>query len=301
MASGAAKWVWENSRASNGSLIVLLAVASEIDEHENCAMSVAEMARKTRLSERAVQNAVRDCERLGELKVWPKAGGHGRNGYELAVRRGADSAPLPPSRGADIAPPQNLHPAESAPQHQEKPQVKAKGAESAPQEIPDVLDLGSVVSGGRSKTKRVSDAPRPDVERVCDHLADRIEANGSNRPSVNQRWRTAARLLLDADKRAEDDVHKAIDWCQQNHFWLRNIRSMEKLREQYDRLRLDALEEMRKKARQSNNGHQPTTEDFRSLRDNWANPLDAKEAGIDPRGNGGPHRVHSDRLPAAED
>ncbi|MDX3214543.1 hypothetical protein PV318_03155 [Streptomyces sp. ME02-6991-2B] len=81
---------------------------------------------------------------------------------------------------------------------------------------------------------------RDDVERLCTHLADRIEANGSKRPTIGQTWRTAARLLLDRDGRTEDQVHAAIDWCQADPFWRSNVLSMPTLRKQYDRLRLAA-------------------------------------------------------------
>jgi hypothetical protein len=81
---------------------------------------------------------------------------------------------------------------------------------------------------------------RPDVDRICDHLADRIAANGSRRPAVGKKWRTAARLILDLDGRTEAQVHAAIDWCQDDEFWRGNILSMPTLRERYDQLRLQA-------------------------------------------------------------
>lgn len=86
-----------------------------------------------------------------------------------------------------------------------------------------------------------SDEPiRDDVERLCTRLADAIEANGSKRPAITKAWRTACRLLLDRDHRTEEQVAKAIDWCQADEFWRSNILSMPKLRQQYDRLRLAA-------------------------------------------------------------
>jgi len=97
---------------------------------------------------------------------------------------------------------------------------------------------------------------RSDVESICGHLADRIEANGSKRPAVTQRWRESARRLLDIDGRTEQQVHSAIDWCQGDEFWRSNILSMPKLREKYDQLRLAA-------ARGQPNGHKPSTTDQR--------------------------------------
>lgn len=84
------------------------------------------------------------------------------------------------------------------------------------------------------------DPPREDVERLCAHLADRVEANGCKRPAITRKWRDAARLLLDKDGRTEEQIHRAIDWCQDDEFWRGNVMAMPKLREQYDRLRLQA-------------------------------------------------------------
>lgn len=111
-------------------------------------------------------------------------------------------------------------------------------------------------------TSAVEPSARPDVDRICTHLADRIEANGSKRPTVGERWRTAGRLLMDADHRTEQQVHAAIDWCQSDEFWRANVLSMSTLREKYDQLRLvaeqrrggqpasvvDAMEPARKRA-----------------------------------------------------
>lgn len=79
---------------------------------------------------------------------------------------------------------------------------------------------------------------RPDVERLCTLLADRIEGNGSNRPAITKAWRDAARLLLDKDKRQEAHAAWLIDWCQADDFWMANVMSMPKFREKYDQLLL---------------------------------------------------------------
>lgn len=102
--------------------------------------------------------------------------------------------------------------------------------------------VGEVEGEGK---KAPAKPPREDVERLCAHLADRIEANGSNRPVITVKWRDAARLMLDNDKRTEDQVHTAIDWCQDDEFWRINVMSMPKLREKYEQLRLAALKDQR--------------------------------------------------------
>jgi len=81
---------------------------------------------------------------------------------------------------------------------------------------------------------------REDVERLCAHLAEWVERNGSKRPNIGKTWRREARLLLDVDKRTERQVRNMIDWCQKDPFWHSRILSMPKLREKYDQMRLQA-------------------------------------------------------------
>lgn len=84
------------------------------------------------------------------------------------------------------------------------------------------------------------DPDREDVERLCLHLIKRMVGNGYKRPPITLRWREAARLMLDRDGRTEEEVTRAIDWAHDSEFWRANIKSMPKLREQYDTLRLQA-------------------------------------------------------------
>lgn len=96
----------------------------------------------------------------------------------------------------------------------------------------------------------VASEPRADVLRICEYLADAIEANGSKRPTITQTWLAEARRMLDIDKRTEEQVVRAIDWCQRGEserarFWRPNVMSMPKLRTKFDQMRLQAAEETR--------------------------------------------------------
>ncbi len=104
--------------------------------------------------------------------------------------------------------------------------------------------------GDESGQLTLADATRDDVVRICDHLAARIESNGATRPSVTTRWIDAARLMIDRDGRTEQEIHGAIDWCQDDEFWRGNVLSLPKLRSQYDTLRLHALRRPRSAHRQ---------------------------------------------------
>lgn len=226
-------------------------------------MNIAELARRARLSENAARTAVRDLEQLGEVSVTDRRAGRG-GGCSYVVtaswvtnppRSGGFTAGNPTGSGGFHAEtPQDLegsNPTGSggfAESGMSKPQVGTPNSpESGGFQISGALDC-SVVSGKRSKSKAVSEVPRADVDRLCDHLADKIAERGSSRPKIGKRWKDSARLMIDSDGRTEDQIRAAIDYSQQHHFWHRNIMSMEKLRAQYDRLRLDWIAENDKKS-----------------------------------------------------
>ena len=110
------------------------------------------------------------------------------------------------------------------------------------QSIPDGIDASEIhppeVDANPSTV--VHSPNRPDVDALCTHLADLIEKNGSPRPSITKKWRDSARLMIDRDGRASEDIHRAIEWSQCDEFWRTNILSMPKLREKYDQMRLQA-------------------------------------------------------------
>jgi hypothetical protein len=92
--------VWANSRASSGTLLVLLAIADFADDDGKAWPSVETLARKSRLSERAVRYALRELEKMGELATLKEAGPGGVNMYRVHVR-GVGQGQL--FQGANIA------------------------------------------------------------------------------------------------------------------------------------------------------------------------------------------------------
>lgn len=98
-------------------------------------------------------------------------------------------------------------------------------------------------SENSSAAGRDQPGDRDDVEVICLRIRDGMIRNGFKPPTITQAWRREARLLLDRDGRVLDKVLNLIDWCQDHHFWKTNIKSTSKFREQYDTLRLQALNE----------------------------------------------------------
>lgn len=83
-----------------------------------------------------------------------------------------------------------------------------------------------------------------DASRLAVLLADLIEGNGCKRPTVTARWVQTIERMIRIDGRSPEQVENAMRWCQQHEFWKSNVMSPDKLRQQYDRLRLQAQREM---------------------------------------------------------
>lgn len=103
----------------------------------------------------------------------------------------------------------------------------------------------------KQRKKPKTAEPRPDVEALCNRLVELMAENGSDKPPITDAWRTQARLLLDKDHqehghREFDKAMRLLEWALKHHFWWKNIRSMPKFREQYGRLRDEALDEWRR-------------------------------------------------------
>ena len=74
-------------------------------------------------------------------------------------------------------------------------------------------------------------APRDDVNRICNAMADSVAERTGRRPRITRAWKDAARRMLDLDKRTEADILAAIAWSADDDFWRANILSLPKLRQ----------------------------------------------------------------------
>lgn len=72
-------------------------------------------------------------------------------------------------------------------------------------------------------------------------LFSRIKENNESFKKPNlQKWAEEMRLMIEKDKRTEQQVRYLIDWCQNDSFWKANILSVKKLREKFDQLTIQA-------------------------------------------------------------
>lgn len=80
-------WVIENSQTRGNQYIVLLMIANRADEDGASAWpSIRWLARRSRLSERTVQRAIRKLEKGGYLGIEWSAGPKGTNRYQVIMQ-----------------------------------------------------------------------------------------------------------------------------------------------------------------------------------------------------------------------
>jgi hypothetical protein len=116
----------------------------------------------------------------------------------------------------------------------------------------DPSDLTDDASLTRDPENPGDTSDASDVVRLANLLADLIEQNGSRRPTVTKSWTTEIDRMIRLDERSPEMIEKAIRWCQQDPFWRANIMSPLKLRKQFDRIRLQSIEQKRGAAPRSN-------------------------------------------------
>ena len=57
---------------------------------------------------------------------------------------------------------------------------------------------------------------------------------------VSNRWVTEMERMVRIDGRTPEQIRRAVDWVSQDDFWSMNVRSPQKLRKHWERLRLEA-------------------------------------------------------------
>lgn len=229
-------WVYDACDA-NG-LLVYVALARYVDRDGRAFPSLTLIAETAKLSVSTVQRTLKVLEGSGVLRRTRQRRSDGTLGvfdFELAVEAPqvtvtagttghGDRAELDP--GVDL---------EDLPSERSRSSCSSAATEPSRARARDTV-------GARC------------AERLCLHLAAKIEGNGCKRPTVTKAWLDAARLLVDVDLARyarpegdprEDAVIRCIDWATGHDFWAANVLSMPTLRKQWDRLEMQKRREMR--------------------------------------------------------
>jgi hypothetical protein len=122
--------------------------------------------------------------------------------------------------------------------------------DDAPEQGAGSREQGKGIEGNPEAPASDETPPRPDVDRVCQHLAAVIEKGGGKKPRITKTWRNDVRLLIDVDHVTPEQAITAIDWAHADSFWNAHILSPGKLRAKYETLRRQATNQQRQRAPQ---------------------------------------------------
>lgn len=223
--------VWELDLPQSDKMVLLVIADHASDDGTNAYPSVGTIARKSSMSERTVQRSLVRLEQLRLVSISRQTGGPSYidpsrkpNAYTI---NGATISHLLDSRDDKVSP---LPP---SPSHPSPVTMSPKPS------IEPSLEPSVIKKNVPTKYEAIWEA----CEELANYLADKIEKNGSKRPTVTQEWIMTVCRMIDIDHRTYDQVRGAIDWCQADSFWSANILSPQSLRKQYDRLRLQATKQ----------------------------------------------------------
>lgn len=202
--------------------LVLLALANHARPDGSSAFpAVATIRRYTMLSERAIRMNLRELERRGLIRqcdprivaAYITRPDKRPLGYDLMLC-GGHVAPLVDERGAsDDTDGGHL--------------TTERGAPVAPEPYRNRTSEPSILMS--------------DALRLTELLADLVERNGYDRPATNDKAVACLERAIRIDGRSPEDLEGAIRWATASEFWSVNIRSTEKLRHHFDRLRGEAM------------------------------------------------------------
>lgn len=110
-----------------------------------------------------------------------------------------------------------------------------------------------VVATKTAKAKGEESPIRPEVEMLCNGLANFIARNDSKgrRPTPGKAWYEDMRKMIDIDGFTVAELKEVISWTQQHPKWSNWVKSPNKLREQLKSDRNDLLGLMRKDSKDS--------------------------------------------------
>ena len=104
-------WVWEHADCKGGDLLVLLAMADIGDDHGGKIFpSVATLAEKVRLTDRAVQKILRRLEERGLIEVEAEANQHNPRSYKVLVGKSGVKKVRPSDDKSEV---NKVHPCET--------------------------------------------------------------------------------------------------------------------------------------------------------------------------------------------
>ena len=106
-----------------------------------------------------------------------------------------------------------------------------------------ILFLINMVVGGSTEVAETKQKTKftDDDMKLAEWMAKRVnQLLGREKKHNLKSWANTIRLMREQDKLTLTDIGAAFDFANKHHFWAKNILSPDKLRKQYDKLKLEA-------------------------------------------------------------
>ena len=253
MSAEALTWAWHVDLPSSQKIIVL-ALSNYADQDASCYPGHERLSQMTGMSVRSVGRNLRELEEMGvftkERRARKNGSGRTSDRYYLDLSWKAQNdgnrseCPVEPNR-PDCQVEQHFNRTNDAVSTGQNDQ----GYISEPIDTLNHKNMSEPHDSDAAIEPEIVDEAEETQDRLLTALDDAVEANGFKRPSRTKANQRAMRLLLTKDGYTEQQVAWMIAWATDHHFWYKNIRSAEKLRQQFDRLVVEAKEQR---------GHGPT-------------------------------------------
>jgi len=274
----ASGWAWKNSPYSGTGMVLHLAVADVVnDAHGNeFWMTQTNLAKKARCTRQTANEWLGQAVDDGLLEVvednrtagkpskfrllMPVEGGVGKSdtlegGGVGKPDRGVSANPTPGVGKSDTELKENSI----------GTQVLSSDPDGSPVSSPPAEPTRRSKESNEKNWRGYSE----DVDRLVELLARLVDQNGykviklndPKKASVGATWRQEIRLLIEADDYTPAQVEAVIRWACSDAFWSKNVRSAAKLREQFNRLRIERNEDIeRRKADEHRHDHERRSE-----------------------------------------
>lgn len=240
-------------------------------EKEECFPGQERLAKQGPMSERKLRDATEALREAGLLKTKRRQGTS-----MLYTLTEPDSVPAPDADPGRSGTRRRSRPASDAglDRHDMPPNKKQSEEEAVEAEEKVSRPPHCGVCDEPIKEKDGTCSEDCAVEKLCAQLAESAEqrtdpegARKTPRYPVTKTGRVEMRRLLVLDGRPADEVAAAITWVHGHRFWKSNIFGPDKLRSQYDRLRLQAQEEKGGQKGRSRKRVGPSSQDLRRAAD----------------------------------
>jgi len=213
------EWVLD-ADVSSAAIRLYAVLRRYADRDGMCFPSRQTLATRMHCSDRTVDSAIKELLGLGALEKerrYKEDGGYTSNIYTVCS--------IPPSEKSSLG-------RENRNRSRSEENVPTPGAEN------DTLTI-AILNESHNEGEG-SNFNNSVTNEICNLLAECIERNGFKRPTVTKEWLKVIDRMMRIDERTPEQIQGAILWATQDDFWSMNVRSPQKLREHFDRLRLEA-------------------------------------------------------------